>query len=192
MRRDADLMDDIGDDALQPRVACAAAGGVQLIAGQRGLAAFRADELADAAQQRRGVAGLVNEIIRAECGALAHDLAVDEAGEHDDVRAHAGLAEPAQQLQPVELRQHEVEQQHVRLQLADERKRIRAVVRRAHDLHVALSRDEVAHKRSEFRVGVGDENAGFGFHNFYPPKIRCTGDPDFSQEFNRSVVVKIP
>ena len=166
-------MDDVGDDALKPRVGRAPPGGVQLIARQRAVAAPGPDELADADEQRRGVAGLGDEIIRAERGAFAHDLAVDEAREHDDLRPPLDFAEAAQQLQSVELGKHEVEQQYVGLEFSDQRERVRAVVGRAHDLHIPLPRDEVAHERRKIRVGVGDENAGLGFHNFYPPKIRC-------------------
>ena len=91
------------------------------------------------------------------------------------MRLYARLAETAQHLEPVELGEHQIEQQHVRLQLGDQRERVDAVVGRAGDLHILFPRDKIAQKRRKIRVGIGDENAGLGFHNSNPPKIRYAG-----------------
>ena len=46
-----------------------------------------AEALADMPEHNGGVAGLGNEIVRSETGAVHHHLAVDETGQHDHVAA---------------------------------------------------------------------------------------------------------
>ena len=172
----ADLVDDVGDRRLQIRLLAADAGGgaaVDPLQGQ--LFPLPVGQLAHPLQQRAQVAGLGHEIIRTPRRAVCDHLVVDEAGEHDAAAADAGLRQAAQQLQPVQLWQHQFRQQQIRPQLAHHVQRLLAVRGDPHQLESSLGGKALAEQLSEIGICVCQQDANSSFHNLFLPSLRYVG-----------------
>ena len=94
-------------------------------------------------------------------------LLIIKGRDHDRRGARPGLAHAPEHLQAVHARQHEVQQQHVRVLPLQQRQGLRAVGRRADDLHVALRLQRIAEQGAVFLPGVGDQDLDFSFHNVF-------------------------
>ena len=155
MRRNADLVDDLGDERFERSIAALRLCGRQL----------RRVDLTDAVEQRHDVAGLGDKIRRTQRCALGDDLIVVEARHHEPLGIGAGLGQAAQHLDAVELGQHKVEHQHIGLALGHHGKRIHAVADAADKLQILLVAQHLGHEALEVIVCVCDKYTGFGFHN---------------------------
>ena len=131
VRRNADLVDDLGDCRFEICVARARRQKHLLLTRQRA-------DLADAIQKRGDIARLRHEIRRSECRALTHYLVSVQMCNDDRLRAGACLGQAAQHLDTVELQKHQIHHQHIRLPLGRKGKRFNAVVGIADALHVIL------------------------------------------------------
>ena len=169
VRRDADLVDDIGDDALKRdivrlrfrrgcRRAPAAGDGKRLPA--------RLCALAQPLHQLRGVARLGHEIRRAEIGALGNDMRVHKPGENEHRRRRFLFGELAQHAHSVEPWLYQLQQHNVRMQRFDLCERVRSVGGCTRCFHVCFVRKQVLHQQLKILVRVGDQHSDFGFHNF--------------------------
>ena len=167
----ANLVDDVGDNSLQ---VCLLPPGHRLLTavhagGGHTAHITAAPKLADAGQQGGDITRLGHEIVHAPDGAVTNDLVVDKAGEDDDAAVGPCLRQAAQQLQAIQLGQHQIHQQHVRLQLRQQAERFHAVRCCAYHFKIGFPAKSFADKPAEVLIRVGDENAGFGFHNFILP-----------------------
>ena len=141
MRRNADLVDDVGNDALERGVVrlrlrrdrCGASCSGD---GQRLFARLRA--LPQTLYQLRRVARLGEEVCRAELRALGNDMCVDKPGKYDHRRRGVLLGELAQHAQSVQPRLHQLQQHNVRVQRFDLGKRIRTVGGCPRRFHIPL------------------------------------------------------
>ena len=166
---DADLMDDVGHNLLQIRVRVHDLRALAEVHAHAGGARQVEAELADPGDKRLYVAGFGDKVFRPALGALGNDLAVDKAGQHDHAALGAPLPQAAQHLQPVQLRQHQLQQHEIRLKLCLALQRLHPVGRHADDLHISLGSDQLTELPTKFTVRVDRENANSGFHNCNPP-----------------------
>ena len=164
-------MDDVGDHSLQIRILPPCHGLLAAIhtGSGDGTHIGAAMELADAAQQGGGIAGFGHEIIHAPAGAVADDLVVDKAGKYNDAAMGPGFRHTAQQLQTVQLGQHQIHQQQIRLQFRQQTQSVHTVLGGSNHFQVCFPVKSLADEPAEILIGVGNKNAHFGFHNFILP-----------------------
>ena len=151
-------MDDVGDHGLQ---ICLLPPGHRLLAAVHAGGGYTArvpaaPKLPDAAQQGRGVTRLGHEIVRAPVGAVTNDLVVDKAREDDDAAVGPCLRQAAQQLQAIQLGQHQIHQQYIRLQLCQQAERFHAVRCCAYHLKICFPTKGFAYEPAEILIRIGD------------------------------------
>ena len=167
VRRDADLMDDVGDDALERGRGL---GCVKLCAQAAGAAA-RTRGLPDAVHEQRRVDRLLHEVHRAEIGTLHEHLVIVDRGCNDYARRLLLGLQPRQQRHTVNARQHEIKHNHVGLKFVDERLCAQPVVRLRDQLHVRLPGDGPGIGCAIFLTGLCHQYTDFCFHNLLLCKI---------------------
>ena len=142
MGRDADLMDNGGDQGFQTLTA----GGCLQTAHPQ-----QTDALGDAVH----AAGFGHKEVRPQGGRLIDHIAPGKAGDHQDCGPASGqFANLPQQLQPINAAQHQIHHQDVGPTAAHQFQCLLAVAHRANDFHIGFSVDHVCQQDAEFFVRV--------------------------------------
>ena len=162
MRRNADLMYDLGDGRLKICITRAGRGEQLLL---RRACAY----LTYAVEQQADVAGLGHKVCRSQGAALANDLTAVKMRDDDCLGSRTCLRQMPQHLDAVQLQQNQIHDQDIRPLLGGKRERIDSVVRAADTFHVVLQRQNIGQQTSKVLVDVCYQNSCFGFHNYSPP-----------------------
>ena len=161
VRGHADLVDDVGDDALERGLRLRRSELRTRAAG----ALARPGRLADALHEQRRVKRLLHEVRRAELRTLHQHLFVADRGGDDHAGRCVFRPQMRQQGQAVQIRQHEVEHHDVGLEFGDEFFRAQPIVRLGDQFHVRLLADGLGIGRAVLFAGISQQNTDFRFHN---------------------------
>ena len=171
VRRNADFVDDIGDDGFEVHILLGRLRNELAVVTGAGRDCAVAGKLPHSAEKCRRVAWFGHEIISAQRGTGGHYVVVEKSRQNYYVRMRAALRDAAQDFKPVELGQCQIHDEHVRRKLGDQSKSFKAVVSGSDDLHIALCGDQVLDKCTKVVVRIGNKYANFGFHNLFSSHI---------------------